>query len=1790
MSRSPKIICYSVFTSTLFLFSPLFAQGINVPEGDPGRLPKDDSGRFLNLDFETGDLTDWTAEGEAWAKQPHRGEIDQNRKYGAGLKSDHTGDYWLGGYEFLEDVPTGTLKSASFLVDAPWCSFLIGGGSLPNTRVELVRDDTNEVILTARGSNREEMRPFVFHLNQQQGKKIFIRVVDGETGGWGHVNFDDFRFHDKRPKFENVVPTLSKTIAVEIYPHQNLDGNTAASVMQVPSGFQVQCAASEPEIRQPIAMAIDDKGRVWVAEAYAYPQRDDEGTAKDRILIFEDTDLDGILDKRTVFIEGLNLISGFEIGFGGVYVGAAPYLLFIPDRNQNDIPDGLEEGAEVVAVAPHLQFSKDIPNGVEVLLDGFGWQDTHETLNGFEWGPDGWLYGCHGVFTHSKAGPPGTPDENRIPLNAAVWRFHPVTKKFEIFAEGTSNPWGIDFNATGDAFITACVIPHLYYVIPNGRYQRQAGNHFNPHTYEDLQTVARHRHYTGNQWNQSDQHSSDKLGGGHAHAGAMIYQGGAWPEEFNGKLFMHNIHGNRVNIDQLIPEGSGYAGDRYPDFLLTGDKWSQMIDLQYGPDGQVWMIDWYDQEQCHRNEEAVHDRTNGRIYRVSYQNAKPVRVDMKSHSDQELIEHALTAPNEWYARHARRILHERAASGASIDWTFQPGSLGQEPKSALRKLWLANILGMIDKLSDQQIRGLLQSDHPHVVAWGIRLVGERSENHPISKTILETFGQLATTSPSPIVRLALASVCCELPFEDRWAILEKLVVHSEDASDHNIPLLLWYAMEPLASANPERALALGMTAGESFPALREKMIRRLGSEDSNSALALLIAGLKDATTDEVRLTFLKGIRGAMIGGGDVQLPESWGAIYDSLSTSDQTSRNFDVYLYALGIGSRVGDQAASNKLEAVIVDEAGPPKERQLALAFLIDNRSPKVPEIAARLLQGTTLRADAIRAAAVQEQAELAHSIVESYKSLNSQEKLSARNTLASRASYARILLKAIEGNRIPKADLSADLIRQLHFLNDSGVTEGLEKVWGTVREIDADTKSRMEQLTALILDPNGPEPQPELGRAVFVKTCQQCHTLFGTGAQIGPDITGSNRTNLEYILSNIVDPSAVMAKEYRPTIIATEDGRLLTGILKEENANTLQVQTTTELMTVPINSIEERRESEKSMMPDGLLNQLSPVEIRSLIAYLASPMQVPVQADSNTVANFFNGTDLTGWRTTREVDAPLWTVENGEIVGKSGGLKHNAFLVSEYSLSDFHFKCEVKLTPNEGNSGIQFRSQPLPDGEMRGYQADIGAGWWGKLYEESARGLLVNNDSDSIVRYGEWNVYEIVTVGSRTQLYLNGQKTAEVNDPQAARKGVIGLQIHSGGPMEIRFRNLELKLLEALPPHAAAGAPPQSWPVSVPVDGEIKWKKTVLDGVFRSEGCCIADFDNDGDLDIASGSVWYEHPDKGSDGVWKQHSILESPAEFDPKGYSNTFMNYADDLNGDGWLDLIVIGFPAQTTRWYANPGTRDGQVINKAWEEHLMIPVTSNESPRYLDITGSGERSLLSGIANKVMAISSRTSFPQGPWQMKAISPEGAPSADMFSHGLGIGDVNGDGLNDIVVTNGWWEQPSNAKNQALVWEFHDAPLGEPAAQMYVYDFDGDGDADVLSTSAHRSGIWWHEQIRHEDSESSWKTHVIDQTLSQTHAVEFADINGDGLPDFVTGRRWWAHGGNDPGEDQPPVVAWYEFEKTPQGPKWTRHLVDSDSGVGTQFEVADINGDGLLDIVTSNKRGTFLFEQVRE
>lgn len=1128
----------------------------------------------------------------------------------------------------------------------------------------------------------------------------------------------------------------------------------APAKMILPEGFRAVLFAGEPDVQQPIAMTIDDRGRLWVAESYSYPLKRSPAEGKDRILIFEDTNGDGRFDVRKVFQEKLDLVSGLEVGFGGVWVGQAPELLFIPDRDGDDIPDS----------AP------------EILLDGWGFHDTHETLNSFLWGPDGWLYGCHGVFTHSRIGKPGTPDEQRIPLNAGIWRYHPTRHEFEVFAHGTSNPWGVDFNDYGQSFLTCCVIPHLFHVIQGARYHRQAGQHFNPYTYADIPTIAEHRHWVGNQWHNPDRAASSGAGGGHAHAGAMIYLADDWPEAYRNQLLMNNIHGSRLNMDLLSANGSGYVGKAAPDFLFANDKWSQMLYLRYGPDGQVYVIDWYDKNECHHREDQGHDRTNGRIFKIIYGNPQPVQVDLQKLSDAELVDLQLHR-NDWYVRQSRRILQERGLNNLTRQKLLRMIFTHEDPTRRLRGIWTLHVMQGLDPNLQLQ---LLADDNPYVRGWVIQLATERG---PLAPELLARFEELAKSDPSPVVRLYLASAVQRIPLESRWNIVAALAAHAEDVNDHNLPLMNWYALEPLVAVDRDRAVAIAESSP--FSQLLPFTLRRIGADGSQESVNDLVDRLDRVESPDRAAIYLTSIQQALQGKREFPLPNHWNSIAEKYSKG----MNPDLALQTRILSLTFGDLSVISGLREWVQDEKQTLPLRRSALQTLLQFRTEGIAGLLQQILADSALRGDALRGLATVEDARSPTIILGWYSKLTPDERRDALNTLASRAPFARELIAAVESDKLPRTDLSADLIRQMSNLKDPEIDRKLGEVWGIVRQSSVDKQKLIARYQKILRERDFDNPPDiHLGRALFQKTCAQCHTLFGEGGNVGPELTGSNRANADYLLSNVLDPSAVMAREYQPLIIALKDGRVLTGLLKERTATSLKLQSANELVLVPLDDIDLEKPSDQSMMPDNLWQNLSSHDVQSLAAYLAEAGQVPMLASPENVQSFFDGRSLKGW--TGNPD--LWSVEEGEIVGRTAeGLKRNEFLRSHLMVGDFELSLQVKFTPNSENAGIQFRSREIEDQFVKGYQADIGQGWWGKIYDEhGTRGVLSKADGDRHIKPDDWNDYRIIAIGPRLQTWINGHKVTDIEDPIGEKRGIIALQMHSGKPLEIRFRHLQLNL----------------------------------------------------------------------------------------------------------------------------------------------------------------------------------------------------------------------------------------------------------------------------------------------------------------------------------------------------------------------------------------------------------------
>ena len=1005
----------------------------------------------------------------------------------------------------------------------------------------------------------------------------------------------------------------------------------ALKSLQLPAGFKAELIAAEPDLVQPIAFTFDERGRIWVVEGNSYPKPREVGAGQDRIKILEDKDGDGVFETKKIFCEGLNLVSGIELGFGGVWVGAAPYFMFIPRDGDKPLPLGSNRaipGPKAASDAPATQVP-GLNFTAYALLDGWGSQDTHETLNSFIWGPDGWLYGCHGVFTHSKVGKPGTPEDQRKPINAGIWRYHPVRHEFEIFAEGTSNPWGLDYDQHGEFFVTACVIPHLYHIVPGGRYQRQAGQHFNPYTYEDIKTIADHAHYAGSArpdvaFDKTTgagivNDDTNALGGGHAHCGLAIYQSSLFPPTYRNQLIFGNLHGHRLVNDYTDPHGSTYVGKHGSDFMRANDMHFIPVTQKVGPDGALYVSDWSDEQICHRGSNAVEnwDRSNGRIYRISYDGWKPWKGDLAKESDEALAKLAVQTENEWKSRMARRVLMEHShKSGVDVDDPLHLPIHSDEGAASLllRNLWCREIIGSLDIGPNHP---LWAHTDPLIRTWIVRLFTLGIEPGETFEAFDDRLAKAASSESSPNVRREFASSLQKLPLRSKQIVATALLAHGEDKDDPMIPLLIWYGIEPLVGADPKVGLELARVS--KLPKVTEFIYRRLSSDDAGRASMLSeLTKEPDAAKREATLAMiLSSARGA----GKLTMPPDWAATAAKLKAGGTAEKSV-TELSAL-FGDAEALQSFRSQLSSATLDTPA----REKALSVLLQSQDTATAKLLQQILAQdapTSLRRKSIQALASLKDAETPKVLAALLPKLSANELPDAVNTLASTKEGSKELLKAVEAKTVPATALSPFLVRQLTAFDDKEINALIKSAWGDVNAPKADLGERTKKYRELLTPAALAKGDLAKGKMLFTMTCGQCHKLFGEGQNVGPDITGSNRADLNYLLENVLDPNAVIGKAYQLNLFTMKDGRVMSGVIKEESPAAVKIAMMGGVeFTLPQPDIAKREVSKLSTMPEGLFDALQKEQVIDLVKYLQSGAAGPAKAGT-TVPGALEGEGL--------------------------------------------------------------------------------------------------------------------------------------------------------------------------------------------------------------------------------------------------------------------------------------------------------------------------------------------------------------------------------------------------------------------------------------------------------------------------------------------------------------------------------------------------------------------------------------
>jgi len=1138
----------------------------------------------LNLGFETGTLAGWKAEGDAWEKQPIEGDTVTIRKRG---NSKHAGKFWLGGYERIGDKGAGTLTSTSFIVSHPWASFLLGAAADANTeRVEIVEEATGKVIQSSSAAQQENMKRVAVNLESVVGKRIFIRIIDQSKSGWGHVNFDDFVFHIQKPTFAAAALSISNDrtkrgdespVLWHLLPNpakptsvKNEAAQKLVAGMKLQDGFQVELIAAEPDVRQPIAFCFDERGRMWVAEAFSYPNRQPEGQGKDRISIFEDADGDGSFETKKVFCEGLNLVSGIEVGFGGVWIGAAPYLLFIPkDAN-------------------------DKPGKPQILLDGWGYQDTHETLNNLIWGPDGWLYGNQGVFTQSLIGKPGTPDGQRTTMNAGVWRYHPVRHVFEIFCHGGSNQWGLDYNSNGHFFMTHC---RSFWgkggttnAIRNGHFWNQANSKYAPFISAtapdfapDLQNYlpASARYDSGE--GGAGKPGTTAVYGGHSHVGTLIYNGNNWPAIYRDHLFTHNLHGHQINQQHMVRTGSGYETFHAGYDLLYSPAPDYIpVDLQTGPDGAVYVIDWTDTQHCHNPEDEKWDRTNGRIYRISWKETyKPVKVDWGKMSDDQLLK-LQTSTSDWHARTARKLIQERPVPfDAVANGVTMISQRDNKPELTLRLMWLLHAAKALDQ---RQLNLLADYEHDIVRSWAIQLATEETGKPKLRS---DTLLKLAQTDPSPTVRLALASALPKLDTKTVWEVSSALAMHGEDKDDRFLLKMIWFGLARVIAEDWPRGLALA--AKTPLPSLADSIRWYAGkstkgrealisSIQTKRDLKLLIFSLKDEAT--------------------VPMPTAWRKACDHIFFKEGR----DVLGDMMTLTAVFGNKETLRQVREFLANESETLAQRRWAFDLLKRVNDSESTHIFAKLLDHPDFTSAVIPLLSRSADPATASALMARFTKLNDTDRSAALGTLTSRAELALPLLTAVKAGTFDKKYLSSLQIRQMRNLNHAEINTLLDATWGKVNDSSEAAKASIAKLKKAYQSAPLWAFNAKSGEETFKQVCAVCHAMGGVGGKLGPDLAGSWRNGLDYFLENIIDPNAVVGDNFQLHVLTKKDGSIISGVIEQETDTAITARTVTESVIISKADLNSRQKMPVSLMPPSLLESMPERKALELLKYLLS------------------------------------------------------------------------------------------------------------------------------------------------------------------------------------------------------------------------------------------------------------------------------------------------------------------------------------------------------------------------------------------------------------------------------------------------------------------------------------------------------------------------------------------------------------------------------------------------------------
>ena len=1525
----------------------------------------------------------------------------------------------------------------------------------------------------------------------------------------------------------NAQPAPANPFATSIRGTDPLTPTEQQKKFQLPDGFEIELVTAEPHIPKPINMAFDARGRLWVAGSIEYPYAAAAGKGRDTISVMADTTSDGRYDKITKFAEGLNIPIGLYPYKNGVVVYSIPNILFLQDTDG----DGKADKREVLYG----------PLGIP--------RDVHGLQNGFTRGFDGWLYICHGYNNDSTI---EGADGSRIQLNSGnTYRVRLDGSRVEQFTWGQVNPFGMAFTAEGDIFSADCHSKPLSMLMRNGYYPSFGKPHDG---LGYVQPVMDHGH------------------GSTAISGVGYYTGHQFPEEFRNNIFVGNVMTSRINRDSLQWQGSTAKAQEMTDFLKCSDPWFRPVDVQVGPDGALYIADFYNRIIGHYEVALDHpgrDRTSGRIWRVRY-TGPDTPLDVKRN---EVVDLSVATTKDLIAILADSDLTRRMLATDQLSDRIGTAAVPELAKAVqnmdsattrVHALWVLHRLGKTNSL---QLLAAAIDEDALVRNHAMRVISES----PSWSAVLRQGVVTGLQDENPLVRRSAAGAIAQ---------------HSDVKTVQ--PLLDALQTIPVADAHLRQACRLALRnqlqVNETFTHVQQLPLSAVDSQ----AIASVALGVKSSVAAEFLIAYLVKNHGEK-------------EILPAVARD---------YL------SHAAKYLKIEQIEQVVqVAQASVPDDLDLQLTLLLS-------------VQQSLQQRGQPKTQAIQQWGKvLAERLLVSFDS--------------------NVAVWANSGASNPwglQPRNSSDGVQGVMYL--SSLLGGEDKT-GRLR---SKTFAVPEQLQFYICGHRG-FPKDDASEANYVQlrlaeTNEVVRKVFPPRSDLGARVDWDlgefqgQRAYVEIVDGMTINAFAWLAvARFSPPVVSVPSvaPAQITRRLKSaaELVGTLQLQNLKpalkQLVLADNVGWSVRRRAAESLNQFGnsqALIALSTLIDEDVVAtslraeicglwnsdnseqiaqqskmILSKVMRTVPTRLQRQLAELLASTSVGG-------EVLLGLVENGNA---SARLLQNELLVRTLVATKLENAVERVDILTQRLPPLNAQIKELITQRTNGYGSSAPVLARGKqLFNQKCtachqilgRGAVVGPQLDGIGNRGLERIIEDlldpsrnVDVAFQTSIYILDSGRI-ITGLHRRKEGKTLVVVNQKGE-EIRIQEDEIdeqmkSKISIMPENIVSEMPPQDfYDLAAFLNSQrkvepsnVKWATERIDGRFRSEGVAVADVNRDGKKDILVGELWYEAPN------WTPHEIAPVIDNGDgAHSYSANFACFVDDVNHDQWPDLIVIGFPGTPCHWYENP-----QAVEGHWKKHEIWHSACNETVVYEDLFGSGQRVLVMGwepagrMNEGTMAWFSPGDDPTEKWTMHPISRSGragqpAPGTNRFSHGLGVGDINGDDRADVICANGWWQQPAEVAEKP--WTFHVANLGPACANMVTADVNGDGAADIISSSAHQFGIWWHQQVVDDGKEAAEikfiRHDLFPDLVSQTHALHFRDVNGDGLQDIITGKRFWAHGPKgDPGSDQPAIVYWFEAKKDSRGlTTYIPRVIHQQSGVGTQFWMGDINGDGLLDVVTSNKSG---------